>query len=51
MHQMHGSIICDLITPISLFPLYGVYFILIYCFYDFDCTCGLDSLSEFINEQ
>ena len=32
MHQMHESIICDLITPISLFPLYGVYFILIYRF-------------------
>ena len=45
---MHGSIICYLITSISLLPLYGVYFILIYCFNDFYFICGLESLSEYV---
>ena len=47
---MQGSIICNFFTPISILPLYAVYFILIYCFYDFDFTCGLESLSEYSKE-
>ena len=38
---MHGCTMCDLIPPISLLPLYGFYFILSFCFYDIDFTCGL----------
>ena len=47
---MQGSIVCNFFTPISILPLYAVYFILIYCFYDFDFTCGLESLSEYSKE-
>ena len=50
LYQMQGSIVCNFFTPISILPLYAVYFILIYCFYDFDFTCGLESLSEYSKE-
>ena len=46
-----GSITCYFITSISLLSLYDVYFILIYCFNDFDFICGLERLSEYSKDQ